>query len=99
MTNKICNDRTGGDKWLHFFFSLLIGGVLAGLLSMVRFLGPAGAGAVTFGAVMGVGLYKELRDRRRQGNHFCFWDLLYDAAGAVLTAGMAYAANYQTWHV
>lgn len=99
MTNKICNDKTGSDKWLHFIVSLAIGALLAGLLSMARFLGPLWAAVITFAVVLGAGIAKELRDRRQPGNHFCLWDLLYDAAGALVTAAIAYAANYYTWHI
>lgn len=95
---KLCNDRKGADKALHFIVSLAIGALLAGLLSMARFLGPWWAAVITFLAVMAVGIAKEVRDVRQSGNHFCVWDLLCDAAGALVAAIVAWLANYYTWH-
>ena len=91
---KLCNDRGGRDKWLHLFLSIIIGGIIAGLLSLIPWPSPWIPAIITLCAVMAVGILKEVRDSRQRGNHFCAWDLLADIVGAVLTAALAWAAAY-----
>lgn len=96
--SKFCNDRGGDDKWLHAFLTFVIGGVLAGLLSMIHFPTPWLAASIVLLVCMAVGVGKELHDARQDGNHFCVWDLLYDLAGAIPASVIAFLANYFTWH-
>lgn len=95
---KLCKDKGGSDKWLHFIVIIAIGAVLSGLLSMAKFLAPVACAAIVFAVCAGLGVYKEIRDGKAEGNHFCVWDLACDLAAAVLIAAVAYAANYFTWH-
>lgn len=83
MTQKVCNDKTGSDKKLHALVTFAIGAVLAGLLSVFKFPTPALPAAITFIIAIAIGIAKECHDRKQKGNHFCIWDLLADAIGAV----------------
>lgn len=96
--SKICSDKKGDDKKLHIFMSFVIGAVFAGLFSMIHFPWSIWSSVATFGAVMLVGIAKEVYDMRKVGNHFCVWDLLYDGYGAVAASIIAYFANYYTWN-
>lgn len=96
---KLCKDKGGSDKWLHFIVILAVGAVLSGLLSMAKFLAPVACAAIVFAVCAGLGVYKEIRDGKAEGNHFCWWDLLCDAAGALVAATVAWLANYYTWHI
>lgn len=96
---KICNDRNGDDKWLHFFISFVIGGALAGIFSTFSLFTPICAALVDLGIVILIGVGKEIYDARKADNHFCVWDLLWDFYGAVPAAVLAYLANYFTWQV
>lgn len=98
MAHKFCNDTTGSDKKLHALVTFAIGAVFAGLLSVFKFPTPALPAAITFVAAFAIGVAKECRDRKQKGNHFCIWDLLADAIGAVAAALLALLASYYTWH-
>lgn len=95
---KICNDKTGSDKKLHALVTFAIGAVLAGLLSVFKFPTSLLPAAIAFVAALAVGIAKECRDRKQTGNHFCVWDLIADALGALAGAALAFLANYYTWH-
>lgn len=98
MSHKICNDKTGADKKLHALVCFAIGAVLAFFLSFIKLPTPFIAAVIAFVGAMAVGIYKEIRDSKQPGNHFCVWDILSDAVGAILAAALAYLANYYTWH-
>lgn len=93
MKQKICKDWKGYDKIFHIAVSLAIGLVCAGILSFIP-VKPWLASAITFTVVMIVGIYKEVRDKKQKGNHFCVWDLLADCIAAVAAAVVAWLANY-----
>lgn len=95
---KICNDKTGSDKKLHALVTFAIGAVLAVILSFFKFPTSLLPAAITFCAALAAGIAKECRDRKQTGNHFCIWDLLADAIGALAAATLAFLANYYTWH-
>lgn len=97
--SKICKDKKGQDKYAHAFFSFVIGVVIACLLSTVYFSSPLWPSAITFVSVTLVGIGKEIIDSFRKDNHFCIWDLLADAAGALPSAILAYVVNYYVWAV
>ena len=99
MTNKICNDRGGSDKWLHRIVILAIGALLSGLLSMAKFLAPIWCAVIVFTVCMAISIWRELKGKKQKGNHFCWWDLLADFEASVIISILAYAANYCTWHV
>lgn len=98
MSQKICNDKTGSDKKLHALVTFAIGSILAGLLSMFKFSTASLPALITFVVAIAIGIAKECRDRSQTGNHFCIWDLLADAIGAIAAAALAFLANYYTWH-
>ncbi len=95
---KICNDRGGSDKKLHVFVSFCIAGVLSAFLAPIPFPTPWLAGLVAFVVAVAVGIWKEVRDAKQEGNHFCVWDLAADVAGALLGSIVAVLANYYCYH-
>lgn len=86
---KPCNDSTGRDKTLHLALSAAISVALSGI-SLLLPLSTWGAPAFVFLPTMAVGVAKEIRDSRQQGNHFCRWDLLFDCLGALVGTTMAW---------
>ena len=98
---KICNDRGGYDKKIHAIMAMSIA-ALVGVLIAPAFPSVWLAGAVAFAVAMAAGVWKELRDARQKGNHFCVWDLLADAVGAFVGSALASAvaalANYCCLH-
>lgn len=46
---------------------------------------------------MGVGFMKEVYDRGKKGNHFCWWDLLADAVGCAVGALVAMWVGVANW--
>lgn len=93
MKQKVCKDWRGWDKVFHISVCLVIGLVCAGEFSFIPF-SPWWACFFTFAVVMAIGIGKEVRDSRQQGNHFCVWDLLADCIAAVASAAVAWLANY-----
>ena len=81
---KSCNDRGGYDKRLH----LVAGTVIAAIVSSITANIPPNiwwvAALAGIAAAVLAGIWRELRGRKKQGNHFCPWDLLWTAAGGVL---------------
>lgn len=49
---------------------------------------------VAFIVALLVGIGKEIRDSRENGNHFCVWDIVADIIGAVLGSGVAWLAAH-----
>lgn len=84
--------RIPTDKVLHFIVSLILA-ILAStfIANAIYNLMPDNPGARTataYGATLfvtlAIGVWKEARDRKQAGNHFCWYDLAADAIGAVL---------------
>lgn len=82
MSNKICTDKKGVDKQLHFLVSFLMGVMLFVLSMLIKMPLSIWYAALIFAIVMLIGVAKELYDRTQPNNHFCVWDLLYDGMGA-----------------
>lgn len=76
----------GTDKIKHFFVSAFVQSV-GYSASRAAGLGRAPSQAVGGGAVALVGVWKEVRDRRR-GGAFSTADLVWDAAGAASAAAL-----------
>lgn len=83
------------DKKLHFIACLAVAFIAAALAANLLYpLWPAGRGwahvaaAYAFGviAALAVGIFKEARDSKQTGNHFCWLDLLADLCGALIGA-------------
>ncbi len=80
------------DKWQHFLVCLIIALLASCLIAnAVYSFAPNNPGlrtATSYGAAlfvaMAIGVWKECRDRKQAGNHFCFRDLAADAAGALV---------------
>lgn len=96
MKLNFCNDRSGKDKFDHFFVSFLIGALLACIVSFIPF-SPWWAASITFIGTVAIGICKEIGDSRQRYNHFCVWDLLYDCLGALIASVMAWVGNYFTY--
>lgn len=95
MKKLICKDRKGYDKLWHLILSFGLACILAGIFSLV----PCGewvAAIIVFILTIGVGVWKEISDKRK-GGHICVWDLMADTLGAILGSIIAYWANYFTW--
>lgn len=80
---------TGVDKWKHLVVSSLVHGAT---YSVARAAGArhGTAQGVAVPAALGVGLVKELRDRRPGGSGFSGRDLVWDLAGVGLAAAGAH---------
>ena len=94
MTKNICNDKKGTDKLLHLSCEFLIASLVGMLLTVVTFSTAWTPAAIAFVTGMAAGIWKECRDRRKSGNHFCVWDLVWDAGGSALGAGYAFILHY-----
>ena len=96
---KKCNDRGGDDKWYHRMAGFMIAMAVGILLSCLPLEWASWVKALTaFGVATLIGVAKEVRDMRRPGNHFCWWDLLADMEGAVLGALFAWLCAWGVCH-
>lgn len=91
---KVCNDKKGGDKILHAFICFVIAAIAGALAAHIPGITDWGTAGIAFAVAMAVGVWKEIRDARNSGNHFCPWDLLADTAGAVVGSGVAWLAGH-----
>lgn len=91
---KICNDKTGSDKKLHVFCEFVIAAVAGVLTSFIHFSSAFIAAGIAFIIAFAFGIWKEARDSKQAGNHFCVWDII----GCLIGAVVAFLANYYTWH-
>lgn len=91
---KVCKDKKGDDKKLHAFVCFVIAAVVGALTAHIPGVSDWGAACIAFAVAMVFGTWKEIRDARAAGNHFCLWDLLADFAGAWLGSGVAYLAGH-----
>lgn len=98
MTKKICNDKTGSDKKLHVFCEFVIAAFIGVLVSFIHFSSAIIAAVIAFAVAFAFGIYKEVKDSKQKGNHFCVWDLAWDIVGCLVGAVLAFLANYYTWH-
>lgn len=80
---KICKDKTGADKKLHVFVAFVIAAFVGGIVANIPPHNPWLTTAIAFAVAIAVGIWKEVKDSRQKGNHFCVWDLLWDTAGAL----------------
>lgn len=80
------------DKIMHFLVCLTIAFIFSTIgANAIYKLAPDAPGMRTLlGAALGfvvamlIGVEKERRDAKKQGNHFCWKDLLADTLGAVV---------------
>ena len=98
VTKKICNDKTGSDKKLHVFCEFVIAAFIGVLVSFIHFSSAIIAAVIAFAVAFAFGIYKEVKDSKQKGNHFCVWDLAWDIVGCLVGAVFAFLANYYTWH-
>lgn len=95
---KICNDKGGNDKKLHVFCEFLIAAIVAALISFIPFASAWEAATIAFVIAFAVGIWREVKNSRQKGNHFCIWDLLWDIPGCLGGSVVAFFANYYIWH-
>ena len=98
MTKKICNDKTGSDKKLHVFWEFVIAALVGVLVSFLHFPSAFLGAVIAFAVAFAVGIYKEVKDSKQKGNHFCVWDLAWNVVGCIAGAILAFLSNYYTWH-
>lgn len=92
---KICKDKTGSDKRLHVICEFAIAAV-AGVSVTLLHVSAMVAGVVAFAVAIAAGIWKEVKDSRQEGNHFCVWDLAWDVVGSVAGASLSFLASYYT---
>lgn len=88
-----CNDKRGIDKPLHGLAEYAIATAAYTALRLAG-LGIAWSAALALAIAFAAGIAKEMMDARRKGNHFCRWDLAWDAAGAVCGLGVMIANEF-----
>lgn len=98
MKKKICNDKTGDDKKFHVFCEFIIATIVGSLMSLIHFPSAWIAAGIAYTVALAFGIWKEIRDSRQKGNHFCIWDLAWDQIGCLGGAVLAFLANYYTWY-
>lgn len=91
---SVCKDRKGQDKLLHIFVVFCIAVLFGALIAHIPPHKEWVAALVAFTVALAVGIWKEFRDRRQKGNHFCVWDIVADIIGAVLGSGVAWLAAH-----
>jgi VanZ like family. len=91
---SVCKDRKGQDKLLHIFVVFCIAVLFGALIAHIPPHKEWVTALVAFAVALAVGIWKEFRDRRQKGNHFCVWDIVADIIGAVLGSGVAWLAAH-----
>lgn len=91
---NVCKDKKGSDKFLHAFVCFCIAVVVGALVAHIPPHKEWVAVVVAFTVALAAGLWKEFRDRKEKGDHFCVWDLLADIAGATLGSVVAWLAAH-----
>lgn len=95
---KICNDKTGNDKKLHVFCEFVIAVFVGVFVSFIHFSSSWIVAAISFVVAISVGIWREVKNSRQKGNHFCIWDLLWDIPGCLGGSVVAFFTNSYTWH-
>lgn len=79
------------DKILHFIVSLVLAIIVSIFISFAIYccstshkINAVIAYSYVFFVTLTVGIFKELYDMTREGNHFCWKDLAADAVGAAI---------------
>ena len=91
---SVCKDRKGLDKLLHIFVTFCIAALIGIFAAYIPPCKEWAAALVAFTVAIAVGVWKEFRDRRQKGNHFCVWDIVADIVGAALGSGVAWLAAH-----
>lgn len=86
------------DKKLHVFCEFVIAAFIGVLVSFIHFPSAIIAAVIAFAVAFAFGIYKEVKDSKQKGNHFCVWDLAWDIVGCLVGAVFVFLANYYTWH-
>ena len=87
---RAADDFFSRDKALHFGFSTAIAFGLGVAFSEADEMDIREPLVPAFSITLSLGLVKEIRDSFKPGNHFCWMDLFWDAAGAGAGTGFAY---------
>ena len=91
---SVCKDRKGQDKLLHIFVVFCMAVLFGALIAHIPPHNEWTTAIVAFIVALLVGIGKEIRDSRENGNHFCVWDIVADIIGAVLGSGVAWLAAH-----
>ena len=67
-------------------------------MSLIHFPSAWIAAGIAYTVALAFGIWKEVRDSKQKGNHFCVWDLAWDQIGCLGGAVLAFFANYYTWY-
>lgn len=95
---KICNDKIGSDKKIYVLYEFVIAALVGFFMSFIHFPSSWIAAGIAFAVAMAFGIWKEIKDSKQEGNHFCVWDLAWDVVGALSGSVLAFLANYYTWY-
>lgn len=85
--------KIGIDKLWHFCVCFVVAFFVACLANLALYSAfPVLRGkanvfismAIAFVVALAIGVYKEVKDSKQTGNHFCWKDLLADAIGAAI---------------
>jgi len=91
---KICTDKRGYDKLLHFVTGLAISLVAGIAFAFIPPHMPWYSVLVALATAALIGCLKEARDSRSASNHFCVWDFLWTLSGAVAVCWLPWLAAY-----
>ena len=67
-------------------------------MSLIHFPSAWIAAGIAYAVAFAFGIWKEAKDSKQKGNHFCVWDLAWDQIGCLGGAVLAFLANYNTWY-
>lgn len=90
----LCNDKRGYDKLLHFAMGAAVCVIVGVIFAHIPPHMPWWTLTVALGAVMVIGLIKELHDSKASGNHFCLWDFLWTLSGGFALCWLPWLAAY-----
>jgi len=68
------------------------------LVSFMHFPSAWIAAGIAYAVALAFGIWKEIKDSKKKGNHFCIWDLAWDQVGCLGGSVVAFLANYYTWY-
>lgn len=88
------------DKMLHFLVSVALAIIVSTVAANAIYTwmpdNPGIRTATAYGAALfatlAIGVWKECRDKKKEGNHFCWKDLSADAVGAVVGSAGAFVS-------
>ncbi|MBN8705140.1 MAG: DUF2279 domain-containing protein [Bacteroidetes bacterium] len=86
LANTTSDSWLGDDKIKHVTLSYVL--TVAGTVVIKKETQSPNPEIPAAAGVLLLGIGKEIRDSFQPGNHFCFKDLVWDAAGLLLAVGL-----------